>query len=684
MTSYTAGRAALELAVRMVRPRSRFEWIAQAVATLTTALAIVAICLGLGVLGEIEHHNSAVSARMPVGSQGGIGSMACPIWQNTQYGSLEVIRLGSNTLRSAPPPGAAWPDAGTAWISPRLSVLLSGGDPLLKTMVPGVVVGTIGREALIGPDDLLAYVGVDDATVATSPCFPAAGFGEENSAWDADPMQARVVTVISCAVIGAGAIVALLAAAQLIGSIRERRLAACILIGMRPRTFAWVGAWISLIWASIGAVVGIGALWPVGWLLSLHQTFGVSHWATVALVPWPMRLGVTAGIVLLTTVLGASHTMSNPWAIRRRTGDQANVSRWRLLPLLFSAGLVLYTLATSLQMGSQQSAAMSGTATYLLLASVALAVIGVATAQPLIVRSLRFLVAGASLPIRLGVARLTHNATATRWMALGLAVGILGLGMASGMTSAMAGRLQIKPSSTGVVVDLPPRIVWNQPEVFDDAVQRIFQSRSLLWVAATDQPLFDPSNPYQTPAQSRRVDSSQITATDEVQAAVNWTDASAIAAIAAAGWQSKEQFPSFIVLSQNLDETIRLVLQAVSLSLVIAIVLDALAVGTAMLSLQARRSDSDAALLAVGVSRGRLAAVRAWEAAMAVLPLAVVAMVLACLAAIGFQHVDDATLPIDGGMLIPIVITPLAVTCLMALVAAAATPKSDQAQVRRD
>ena len=79
-----------------------------------------------------------------------------------------------------------------------------------------------------------------------------------------------------------------------------------------------------------------------------------------------------------------------------------------------------------------------------------------------------------------------------------------------------------------------------------------------------------------------------------------------------------------------------------------------------------------------------LSAVRAWEPALAALPLSLIAMVLSCLAAIGLQHTDNTALPVDWGMLVPIVVTPLAVTVLTSLASALGTPRAEQARVRRD
>lgn len=690
MTLYSGGRVALRLAFRVLRPASRLEWVASLVSLLAAMLVVVAVCVGIGSAGEAKRHDDVLWLRTPTASPAeGPRSMVCQIVMNTASGSLEVQRFGTNDAHAGSPIGAPWPAVGTVWVSPRLAQLLQGDDPLLKTLVPGQVKGIIADAALTDPDDLLAYVGVDAATVAASPCYRVVGF--KNSLDDNNPSDAGIsnaVTAISFAAIGMAGCVALLAASQLMAGSRERRLAAAVLIGMRPRTLSWVGAASCLVWAIGGALLGLAALWPVGQLLATWPTFGVKHWATVALVPWPMRLAVVLVVVILATIMGYKASVQDAWAVRRRTGDTTKASVWRAVPLV--AALICFgaVLINGLHIGSQQASQLSDSATYLLLTGLVLGAIGLVSAQPVITSWLRPLVAGGPLSLRLAVARHAHSASATRWFALGLAVGVLGLGMSSGMTSGLSGRLQTEGSSNTVIVDLPPKAAWAKPAAFDAAVAQIFQSHSMQWATTMDwgSPSQDanPSQPPPVPTPQQLIDPSSLSNTAEVQAAMDWSDASAVVAIAVAGWQDSHEFPSFTMLSQDLDQGNRLLMEVVSLGLVLAIGLVTFSVGTALVGLQARREDADASLLAVGLPYRRLVVVRAWEAAVAALPLGVVAMVLSCLAAIGLQHVDDTTLPIDWGMLAPIVITPFAVTLLAAVAAAVSTPRADHARVRRD
>lgn len=683
-----SGRLAGRLALRQMAPVSRLEWVAALASLMAAMFSVVAVCVGIGAVDELLRHDTVLMARTPVMSADSDSrSFVCPIVQNTQFGSLDVLRFGANASAAAPPPGAPWPTEGSVWVSPKLMELLAGDDPLVKALVAGQVAGIIGNEALTGPDDLLAYIGISSSTVEKSACTPATGFGVH--AADGRDMSVRLVTLISLGSVGLGAIVFLLACAQLMAGVRQRRLAACILIGMRPGVLSLAGALNSGAWALVGVGLGVAALWPVGHLLASWPTFGVAHWATVALVPWATRVAVAVTVLILAVVLGSLTSLRDAWAVRRRVGEHTEASLWRLLPLIASAVLVMFVLLTSLRVGSQQASYMSGEATYTLLASLCLGVIGLAAAQPVVTRLLYPLAAGAPLALRLAVARFTHSSSATRWFALGMAVGILGLGMSAGMTSGMTGRLQTQPGAQGLVlVDLPPKQAWAEPAAFHDAVDQIFQSHSVVWVTASDwltpEASIDPAVPPTLPTARPLVDPVQLSDTEEVQAAMSWADASAVVAIAVTGWQDRSVFPSFTVLSQDLDQANRLMMQVVSLGLVLAIGLAAFAVGAALVGLQARRDDADAALLAVGVPRGTLVAVRGWEAVVAALPLGVVAMVLSCLAAIGFQHVDDATLPIDWAMLAPIVMTPLVVTGLAALAAVASTPSADRALVRRD
>ena len=688
---YAGTRAVWRLGFRMLRPRSRLEWVAQASVVVAAMLTVVVACLGIGSVAEIRHQDQAVVARAPLAaSSSGPASRVYPVLQNTRSGSLEVIWFANKATGVTPPPGAPWPAEGTAWVSPRLAELLrTGDDPLVSAMVPGTVAGTIDRVALAGPDDLVAYLGVSAETMDRVPESLVRGFGDATATLRDDGTMVRVVTLGGLAAIGLGAVVALSAVAQLAAGVRERRLAACVLIGLRPRTLALVGAVSGSAWAGAGAALGVLALWPVGWLMAARPTFGVSHWSTVALVPWPARAAVAVVTVLLCAVLARANAVRDAWGVRRRAGEHITGSWWRLAPLVGAFLLLAYVLVSSLHLGSTQAHQMSGRATYALLVGAALGVIGLAAAQPVITRALRPLTAEAPLPLRLAVARHTHTSAATRWFTLGLAIGILGLGFSAGMASGMSGRVEGQGGASGTVtVGLPMRSAWAVPSAFDDALARVRQSQSLTWVAATDLSSVlhpDAGGGAPTWPKPRPVTGfERLGDEDEIQAGLGWADASAVAAIAVSGWQSQTDFPTFILLSQNLDQRNRLLMEVLSLGLVLGVGMAAFASGAALVGLQARREDADAALLAVGLSHGRLVAVRAWEACVTALPLALVAMVLACLTAVGLQHVDDATLPIDWGMLAPIVAAPAVMTALTAVAAILATPGADKARVRRD
>ena len=674
----------------MVWPRSKLEWVAAALNVMAAAVAVVGLCAGLGVVGELFHRDAAVVAREPVLARS--GPFVCPIAQNTQSGALEVIRFGPNATGRDAPPGAPWPAEGTAWVSPRLAQELRS-DPLSQALVPGKVAGTIGRSALVGPDDLLAYVGVSNAVAESSPCLAVAGFGATgvDATGVSLPIQTvSIVTVVALAGLGLGLAVLLAAAATLTAAARERRLAAAVLIGLRPASLGDIGALNAAVLALIGVAVGTALTWPASWVLGHMTTFGVRHWSTVALLPWQARVAVGAGVVIAGALLGRRSVGRDVWAIRRRAGERPK-SLWRLAPMVIALVVLVYLVVTNLDIGSQHVNGMSGASTIALLVVVGVAAIGFVVAQPAIMSMLGPLFAQAPMAPRLAVARVAHHAASARLVSASLAVGLLGLGVSVGMAADLGARTRYATGSPGIaVVDLPPRVAWAEAGAFDTALQQVFQADTLVWVSARHVGLPPADDPAARPPQ---VDTTPFTVTDfgqvddtcEVQAAMAWSDASAVAASAAKGWQSTAEFPYFITgLNQAGDGDNQLQMAVASFGLVLGVAGACLALGVALIGMQVRRDDADAALLALGVSHGRLSAVRAWEAAFAVLPMALVAMLFASLVAVAMQHVDNTSLRIQWSMLIPIVAVPLAVTALVAGIAALTTPGADRAAVRRD
>jgi hypothetical protein len=682
----SAARVGIRLAAKMLRPRSKLEWIAALMVVVSATVASIAAAVQVGVVRDLYRYNDVIATRAPVGysSSDLTGSEVTWFSQDTMHGPVQVLRMGPNT-RGFEPPGTAWPAPGEVYVSPALAAVL-GKDALVDAVVVGKVVGQIPPEALTNPDELLAYVGVDAETIAASPAFPIARFGNPGDGATIEEKQFYVVGGAGLAVLALGAVSCLGAVARLSEASRRRRLAAVVLIGARPGTVARIGAASAGVLALLGCVVGLGIVVAAARFTRSLTLVGTPHWSTLLALPLPWQIGIAGAIVGLVVGLAMLSSRRDAWAVRRRSST-GRASLWRLVPLAAGAAM-LARMLLAIDVRSSVKVGMGDRMPLWLFAAVGLVAVGAWLAEPVVAQAVRALSESMPLAARVAVARTAHDSGASRWVSLSLVFGLLGFGLAAGMGSGLASGAKVPARTDTVVLVLPAATEWPDPQGFSEAVDIAFASSSLVAATATGLVDYDPdtaTGPMPEPT-SRAVKSpDDIGEQDEVAFVLSWEDATKAAAAAAAKWRSREYFPQFIVSTNQLGAAENASLVAcVSVGLILGIALICLGVGFGMIGLQIQRDDADSALLAIGMPRGKLRMVRACEVMTAMLPMGLLGVLFGCVAAVSAQHVQDITLPIDWGMLLPLVATLFAATGILSAVAALATPPTESARVRRD
>ena len=236
---------------------------------------------------------------------------------------VHVAPVGSDPA-PIPPGIASIPEPGTAYVSPALALRMAAlpADELADRV--GRVVGTIEAGSLASPDDLIAVIGADAATLAGQGASMVSGFNEDAPELDLPPIG---VLIIVLAAVGAMAPVAVFVstATRMSAARREWRLAALRLVGATPAQIARLAVVEALVATSLGAVGGILLFAILRPLVAMIPLDAATWWPETIMPPLP------AAVLLLVAVqvVGAAGALL---AMRRLTITPLGVQRRSVPP----------------------------------------------------------------------------------------------------------------------------------------------------------------------------------------------------------------------------------------------------------------------------------------------------------------------------------------------------------------
>ena len=314
-------------------------------------------------------------------------------WRGHEVTVMRVVGTGV-----APPGVRALPAEGEAVLSPALAAALAGPrGSELSPRVPGRQVSTIGDRGLVGPDELLAYVGT--ARSAVDPQLPAVtGYGSARSfAYVGDegavpalatvgfrgaPVELRYAVLLGALALLLPIGVLVATATRLSAALRDRRLASLRLVGATPRQVRWMAAGEAGAAGALGTLAGVVLFvllrGPVASLVPLGTGVFASD-----LTPSPV-LGLLAllavpAVATVAGVLSLRRVVTSPLGVSRQA--RVRGARWvRLVPL--AVGLLMLG-GFSLRAQLDRALALEGV---LLLGGGALTIVGLALAAPALAR----------------------------------------------------------------------------------------------------------------------------------------------------------------------------------------------------------------------------------------------------------------------------------------------------------
>jgi predicted lysophospholipase L1 biosynthesis ABC-type transport system permease subunit len=272
---------------------------------------------------------------------------------NDNFSTQRIERYDVAALKPNVPLAAGIPKVpgpGEVVLSPALAKLAAGlpADQLADRF-KGKVVGEFGEQALKYPDELVAMVGHDPAEM------PGASEWVGLASTHSGSINTLLVFLsqIGLVVLIAPCLVLVASAARLTAARRERRLAALRLAGATPQQVVAMTATETAIAAVIGAVLGVGLIFPLRWVTAKIPwdggTWYPSDW-TPSLPMIILVLVLAPLLVVGAAVFGLRRAVNKPLgAAQQQTRRQPNVAR--LLWLVGAA--VAFVVALGMAKGNR-------------------------------------------------------------------------------------------------------------------------------------------------------------------------------------------------------------------------------------------------------------------------------------------------------------------------------------------
>lgn len=295
--------------------------------------------------------------------------------------SIHVVDVWASDPTSHAAPGVTrMPRAGELVVSPAFGELRRREGSTLANRYPGDVVATVGPSGLLGPHELVVWVGRDDSEL--SPDLRVSGFGTDAADVLRVPSDLRVAVPVLVVVFLLPVVILFATAAAIGAERRERRLAALRLLGLSRTSARGVVVLESVIPVLPGVLAAALVLRPAARWAAPSLPFDGGVWPGMVDVSLPALLAATATVLGVATVVvvGALRRLDvGPLAVLRRA-SMAGVSRARGWPL--AVGLALLA-GSVVAMGAQDDVEV---AAWLFIAALAGVLVGVPVATPLVVR----------------------------------------------------------------------------------------------------------------------------------------------------------------------------------------------------------------------------------------------------------------------------------------------------------
>ena len=321
-----------------------------------TAMAVaIGVVIMLGVLADFHAFTTTnnrpswestqgqtLSTNYPAATRSELWNYSNDIYRGRTIERLDVAGLGPHA--PVPPGVSKLPGTGEYYASPALAALIrSVPRDELGDRFPGRLAGTIGQQALTGPDELVIYIGYAPGKLAALPATTLVSkiaTAPGRQIWTHFFRDAFVVGAIAFLF---PILILIGTATRLAAARREERYAALRLVGATSRQISVISSVDAVISALLGALLGIVAFLALQPALAdatitSQRYFGNEVTPTVAgyLI---VLIGVPAAAAV-SSLLSLRRVRISPLGVTRRVTPPAPRA-WGLLPLLIGVALFI-------------------------------------------------------------------------------------------------------------------------------------------------------------------------------------------------------------------------------------------------------------------------------------------------------------------------------------------------------
>ncbi|MFE9744640.1 FtsX-like permease family protein [Saccharothrix saharensis] len=424
----------LALGVRLALGGGRTSWVRLALTGAGIGIGVAVLLAASSVTTVLSERAERQAAASPVIDQSATGDVLHSVFWTTDYrGDTITGRFVDAAGPNAPvPPGTSKvPGDGEIFVSPALADLLASPDgELLRERFPQEVVGTIGREGLNAPHDMVFYAG--DSTVTRDAGDVVVRFGGERHDRTLDPILSLLIMVGVVALLFP-VLVFVGITTRLAGAERDRRLAALRLVGAGAQRVRRIAAGEALLGAVVGLAVGAALFFAARQFVENVRLLGVSVFVgdLTPSLPLAVLIAVLVPVMaVVTAIVAMRRTVVEPLGVVRRTKPVRRVLWWRLVPIALGAAALLT------QAGAFGGAVSSGSAE-IVIGGIILLLLGIPVLLPWVVERTVGRLRGGAPSWQLAIRRLQlESGTAARVVG-GVAVVLAGgIALQSVMASA--------------------------------------------------------------------------------------------------------------------------------------------------------------------------------------------------------------------------------------------------------
>ncbi|MGI5164405.1 FtsX-like permease family protein [Spirillospora sp. CA-253888] len=327
-------RTTFELAWRLLRGGGRRGLLGSLLTLAAVAVSTGLLLFAVGGNHAFMQRADADAWRHPSAAKGAATAVEALSTDYVRGRQVTVVDLAALDAKAPVPPGMArFPKPGETWTSPALAALMRSlpADRLANRFPGGAPAGTLGEDALVHPDELVAVVGRsagDPAvTAARAPGIvdasapPTRIDSYATGTVSSVPRIYQVLAAIASVLMVVPLLVFGGAAARLTVARRDRRLASLRLVGATPGQVVAVTVVEAVLTALAGAVAG-ALLYALAVPALSRITIGGGVWFAGDLwPPLPWLAGVLAAVPLLvgvSAVVGLRRVVVSPLGVARR------------------------------------------------------------------------------------------------------------------------------------------------------------------------------------------------------------------------------------------------------------------------------------------------------------------------------------------------------------------------------